>query len=491
MFLGQSWLTWAGICLFIGAMVCSGQFPLHVWLADAAEAPTPALAMLGSVASVAAGAFVVARLYGIFTLDARFFIAVIGCISFAAGALMALVQTNLKRILTFSTVSHMGLIMLFFGCGAYVAALFVLVVHAFCKACLFLAAGSVLHSCHGETHLRRMGGLWKSLPITAATFMLAMLSLCGTPWLSGFFGQGMGMAIVKQYAYALPGFYGRLLWWIPACTIYLIAIYMWRCWWLVFGGKPRDLELRDAAHENPLMTLVLILLAGLTIVAMYLKIDEIVSKSIPVMAMVSSAPLPDPLEAIENNSGWSSIITALIVMLFYAPSFNLADRLRRLPVINLFYLWLRENMFLDYLYEGVVVALLAIDCRNLQAVGPLYGGWRSGTDRPGGWNSGLRCRRNWTTVSSMHHCAGLSWPRDLLNVCCSVLLYPLRRPCDSPRYYFDQSNTVVADCTTGHRGDASAISAGRQDQDHPQHRPDFYAAYIFVCHRRGVHVQLE
>jgi len=355
--LGLSWLTWAGICLFGGALICSAQFPLHVWLVAAAEGPTPALAMLGSVGTVAAGAFVVARLYGIFTLDARLFIATIGCLSFAAGALLALVQTHLKRLLAYSSVSHLGLVMLFFGAGAYVAALFVMVVHAFCKACLFLAAGSVLQSCRGETQLRRLGGLWKRLPITAGTFLLAMLSLCGTPWLAGFFAQGMGLDTLHKYALALPGSYGPLLWWIPALTLFITAFYMWRCWWLVFGGRARDPELDAAAHENPLLTLLLILLAGLTVVASYLDIDNIVAKSVPAAALVVTAPHPDPLEAIGTPAGWAGVLAALCIMLLHVPGPNLADRGRRLPGLNLLYIWLSEDMFLEDLYDGVIARL--------------------------------------------------------------------------------------------------------------------------------------
>ena len=158
-----------------------------------------------------------------------------------------MVQTDIKRLLAFSSISHLGLVMLFFGVGAYVAALFVLLTHAFSKSCLFLSAGSVIHGCRGETRIGRMGGLWKPLPITAGTFMLAMLSLCGTPWLSGFFGQEMGLSLVHRYAYALPSHYGPLLWWIPFITMFLVALYMWRCWWLIFGGAPRDLELYETA----------------------------------------------------------------------------------------------------------------------------------------------------------------------------------------------------------------------------------------------------
>jgi NADH-quinone oxidoreductase subunit L len=362
-FAGINWLTWAGICIFIGVMVISAQFPLHVWLSDAAEGPSPALAMFGSVASVAAGAFVVARLYGILTLDTRLFIATAGCVSIAAGALLALVQTNLKRILAYSTVSNIGFVMLFFGCGAYVAALFILFTHAFAKACLFLAGGSVLHSCHGETQLRRMGGLWRRLPITAGTFMVCMLSICGAPWLAGFFSQQMGMSIVQQYAYALPGRYGPLLWWIPSIAICVTAFYMWRCWWLVFGGKSRDPDLQDTAHENPLMTFVLILLTGLTIIAPYLDIDHIVAKSAPASFMVVSAPHPDPLAFLGKPLGWSVVLAALCTIILYSPSLNLADRIRRLPIINLIYLWLREEMFLHQLYQGILARIILLLAR--------------------------------------------------------------------------------------------------------------------------------
>jgi proton-translocating NADH-quinone oxidoreductase chain L len=241
-FLGLSWLTWAGLCLFGGAAAKSAQFPFHVWLPDAMEGPTPVSALIHAATMVAAGVFLVARVFPILTLDARLVIAVIGAVTLAIGALIALVQTDLKRILAYSTISQLGYMMLFLGAGGYTAGLLHLVTHAFFKACLFLAAGSVLHNLHHNGNLRRMGGLWKRLPITAACALLASLSLAATPYLSGAFSKELGMAGVYQFAHQLSlgggghAKYAMTLFWVPTLASYLTGFYIGILFWLTLGG---------------------------------------------------------------------------------------------------------------------------------------------------------------------------------------------------------------------------------------------------------------
>ncbi len=356
MFGGFNWLTWAGLALFCGAMAKSAQFPLHVWLPDAMEGPTPVSALIHAATMVAAGVYLVARIFPILTLDARLFVALIGCTTLTMGALMALVMTDIKKVLAYSTISQLGFMILFLGCGGYVAGLFHLITHAFFKACLFLGAGSVIAGCHHEQEITRMGGLWRKLPITALTFGLAVFAIAGTPLFSGYYSKDLGLAVVHDYAAALPGPYGMLLFWIPSATAYLTAFYMWRLWWLTFGGKPREMEVWEHAHESPLMTLPLIVLGILAVVAGYpgLMIEKIISLSEPLGALAAGASEHGE-QMVQQVVGWAFVAGPVLAIGIYFQGFGVADKVRRLPVVSWVYMWLKNKMYFDALYEGVIV----------------------------------------------------------------------------------------------------------------------------------------
>ena len=183
-------LTWAMILIFAGAAGKSAQVPLHVWLPDAMEGPTPVSALIHAATMVVAGVYLIVRLFPIYELvpDALDLIAVIGLLTALMAGVMALAMTDLKRILAYSTISHLGFMMLALGAGAPGVAMFHLLAHAFAKASLFLAAGSISHGT-GETDIRRMGGLWRRMPYTTVMFWIGALSLAGLPLLSGFFSK--------------------------------------------------------------------------------------------------------------------------------------------------------------------------------------------------------------------------------------------------------------------------------------------------------------
>jgi len=189
-FLGVSLATWMGIALFCGAIGKSAQFPLQVWLPDAMEGPTPVSALIHAATMVAAGVYLVARVFALLTPGAQMFIAVIGCITLTMAALIALVQTDIKRVLAYSTLSQLGYMIFGLGVGAWIAALFHLMTHAFFKALLFLGSGQVIVGCHHEQDMRRMGGLLRKMPVTGLTFLVAVLAISGAgiPWL----GIGIG-----------------------------------------------------------------------------------------------------------------------------------------------------------------------------------------------------------------------------------------------------------------------------------------------------------
>ena len=257
--IGEGTLTLAALLLFLGAMGKSAQFPLHVWLPDAMEGPTPVSALIHAATMVAAGVYLVARAFPIFDAapDALLVVAVIGLITTLVGATMALVMTDLKRILAYSTISHLGLMMLSLGAFGYTAAIFHLLAHGFSKALLFLGAGSVMHSMNGETDIRKMGGLRKVMPITALTFAVGSLSLAGMPIFAGFWSKDEVLLAVLDHKNYLLAF--------ALIAAFLSALYMARVLFVVFFGELKG-ENRHV-HEAPILMIApLGLLAVLAVV---------------------------------------------------------------------------------------------------------------------------------------------------------------------------------------------------------------------------------
>ncbi|MCY2928277.1 MAG: NADH-quinone oxidoreductase subunit L, partial [Planctomycetota bacterium] len=194
-----AWLTVVGLLLFCGAIGKSAQFPLHVWLPDAMEGPTPVSALIHAATMVAAGVYMVARIFGLLTPDALLVIACIGLITLTMAALIAITQTDIKRVLAYSTVSQLGYMVLAIGLGGYIAGLFHLITHAFFKALMFLGSGSVIHACHHEQDIRKMGGLWKAIPTTCATFLIATLAIAGISGTSGYYSKHMILGQAYDY----------------------------------------------------------------------------------------------------------------------------------------------------------------------------------------------------------------------------------------------------------------------------------------------------
>ncbi|MHC5035064.1 MAG: proton-conducting transporter transmembrane domain-containing protein [Planctomycetota bacterium] len=186
---GWSLATIMGIGLFCGAMGKSAQFPLHVWLPDAMAGPTPVSALIHAATMVAAGVYLVARVFRLMTPEALMFIAVIGCLTLTLMALVAIVQVDIKKCLAYSTLSQLGYMIFAMGCGAWIAALFHLITHAFFKAMLFLCSGQVIEGCHHEQDMRKMGGLYKKMPVTCWTFFIGVLAISG----AGIAGTGIGL----------------------------------------------------------------------------------------------------------------------------------------------------------------------------------------------------------------------------------------------------------------------------------------------------------
>jgi NADH-quinone oxidoreductase subunit L len=257
--------TVIGLLIFCGAVGKSGQFPLHVWLPDAMEGPTPVSALIHAATMVAAGVFLIARVYPLMAADqaltstalhALTVVAFIGAITALMGALIAVAQNDIKRILAFSTVSQLGYMMLAIGVGSWTAAIFHLLTHACFKALLFLGAGSVIHAAHHEQDIRALGGLSAKMKTTFATFAIGMMALAGVPFLfSGFWSkEGILHAAHAWDVSHVPLYFGL-------AAVVLTAFYMTRLMAETFFGRARS-PAADHAHESPAtMTLPLVVLA--------------------------------------------------------------------------------------------------------------------------------------------------------------------------------------------------------------------------------------
>ena len=265
------WLLFiAGIGIFCGCVGKSAQFPLFVWLPDAMEGPTPVSALVHSATMVAAGVYLVGRFFPVLTPDVLLVIAYVGAITLFIAATLALVATDIKRVLAYSTVSQLGYMMLALGVGGWVAGLFHLVTHAFFKSLLFLCSGSVIHACH-TNDMRKMGGLAKKMPWTAGTMLVGCLAIigAGVPFvigLSGYYSKDSILAQALAFSQANPTHW--ILYAAVAGGALLTAFYMFRLWFLTFAGVPRDHHIAEHAHESPtVMVAPLVVLAVLAVVA--------------------------------------------------------------------------------------------------------------------------------------------------------------------------------------------------------------------------------
>ena len=268
---GNNTIVLITILLFIGACGKSAQLPLFTWLPDAMAGPTPVSALIHAATMVTAGIYMIARSSVLFDLAplTQNIIAIIGTATALIAAIIALTQTDIKKVLAYSTVSQLGYMFLGLGVGAYTGSFFHLLTHAFFKALLFLGAGSVIHAMHHEQDMRSMGGLRKKLPITFITMMIATIAISGIPPFSGFFSKDEILANAYEH--------NRVLWVIGVFTAFLTAFYMFRMMFLTFFGKYRGTHHQEEhVHESPaVMTIPLIVLAVLAAVGGVINIPHI------------------------------------------------------------------------------------------------------------------------------------------------------------------------------------------------------------------------
>jgi NADH-quinone oxidoreductase subunit L len=264
-FNSEFWLTVTGVLIFCGAIGKSAQFPLHVWLPDAMEGPTPVSALIHAATMVAAGVYLIVRVFGILTADAMLIIATIGALSAFIPATIALTQNDIKRVLAYSTISQLGYMIMALGVGAYKFAFFHLITHAFFKACLFLGSGSVIHAMHHEQDIRNMGGLRKKMPLTYATFLISSIAISGIPLTSGFLSKDG----ILSGSFAFASLTGH--WFFPFVgflVAMMTAFYMFRLVILTFHGEPRNKEKYEHAHESSFV--MVMPLVVLTVLSFYI-----------------------------------------------------------------------------------------------------------------------------------------------------------------------------------------------------------------------------
>ena len=266
-------LVVAGLGVFAGCVGKSAQFPLQTWLPDAMEGPTPVSALVHSATMVAAGVYLTGRFFPMFVQEVLLTISYIGCITLFVAATIAVVATDIKKVLAYSTISQLGYMMLGLGVFGWGAGLFHLITHAFFKSLMFLCSGSVIHGCHHEQEMPKMGGLLKKMPITAITMLVGVCAIAGFPMLfglhfSGFHSKDAIVASALAFVKANPSHF--LLFFIPLLTAGITAFYMFRLWFYTFWGTPRDHHVHEHAHESPwIMTVPLLILAPLAWLCAY------------------------------------------------------------------------------------------------------------------------------------------------------------------------------------------------------------------------------
>lgn len=296
-------ITLTAILIFVGAIGKSGQLPLHTWLPDAMEGPTPVSALIHAATMVAAGVYLVATMYPLFAAStaALTTVAVVGGVTAIFAASIGLMQKDIKRVLAYSTVSQLGYMMLALGSGGYVAGVFHLTTHAFFKALLFLAAGSVIHAVHTQD-IEKMGGLYRKLKRTGPLFLIGALAISGFPLLSGFFSKDQILAATYE-----DGRFG--LFWLAIIAAFFTAFYMFRLFFMVFTG-----EFRGAAkevHESPgVMTFPMIVLGILAVLAGYVNTSWFGTFLSDYLGKGEVAPLASNHEPI-----WISVVATLVSLL--------------------------------------------------------------------------------------------------------------------------------------------------------------------------------
>jgi NADH-quinone oxidoreductase subunit L len=351
-------ITPIALLLFCGAVGKSGQVPLHVWLPDAMEGPTPVSALIHAATMVAAGIFLLCRVSAVMTIDALTVIMWIGTLTAIYAGFCAITQKDIKKVLAYSTVSQLGYMVAAYGLGSLIAiengsgplvgamtggvaaAMFHLTTHAFFKALLFLGSGSIIHSCHHEQNIFKMGGLAAKMPITFFTFTIGYAALIGFPFLAGFFSKDAILYLALEH--------NKLVFVLLVFGALLTALYMTRLWCVVFWGKPKTGKAEGANESGPVMIVPLIVLAVGSLVVGYTSLYPGIFHD-----FVHAIPHP------EGGEHWLIVILSVLAVIvgfafsvaFYKPGAHQDNLQRKLPAV---YNWLAKRLWFDQFYNWYV-----------------------------------------------------------------------------------------------------------------------------------------
>ena len=353
----------AGLLIFCGAMGKSAQFPLHVWLPDAMEGPTPVSALIHAATMVAAGVYMLCRMFFLFGahsiwpaplgflngITALDLIAWIGGLTALMAALMAVQQNDIKRILAYSTLSQLGYMVMAVGLSGPDAAMYHLATHAFFKALLFLGAGSVIYACHHEQDIWRMGGLKKKMPVTYWTFLIGTLALCGVPPFSGFYSKDQILAVASHHSV--------FLFILATAVAVLTTFYMFRLFFVAFLGKERS-ENAAHAHESPkVMTWPLVVLAVPTILAGFWGIEAFVGSALHPGAATHSGNFLETLFAPFSHAPLAALFGLGAVLFGFAAASSLYANAEKDPLpqtLGGLARAMRDRFYFDEIYSGLI-----------------------------------------------------------------------------------------------------------------------------------------
>ena len=365
-----------GVLLFIGAMGKSAQLGLHVWLPDAMEGPTPVSALIHAATMVTAGVFLMARMsplmeYAPYALG---FVCFMGASTALFAATIGCVQNDIKRVIAYSTCSQLGYMFIAAGVGAYQASVFHLLTHAFFKALLFLSAGSVIHAMSEEQDIRKMGGIWKKIPLTYTVMFIGSLALGGVYPFAGYYSKDA----ILEAAYAAHSSVGAYGFWCGLIAAGLTAFYSWRLLILTFHGAPRaDQHTMDHVHESPwVMTVPLILLAVGAVLAGLVFHEQLLGEHWEHFwgESIKLNPANKVLEHMEHVPGWVSLAPSVVGLAGIALAYIIYMGMPALPArvaaaFGPLYRFLLNKWYFDELYSAVIIRPLLCLARGLWQVG--------------------------------------------------------------------------------------------------------------------------
>ncbi len=380
----QAAVTFALLCLFVGATGKSAQIPLYIWLPDAMAGPTPVSALIHAATMVTAGVYLVARNSMLFALApaAMATVTLVGAATALLAAAIAFVQNDIKKVLAYSTVSQLGFMFIGVGAGVFSAGVLHLVTHAFFKACLFLGAGSVMHGMGDETDIRKMGGLWRRMPATAATFLVATLAITGFVPLSGFFSKDAILAGALHSANPAWPEVGPIAYALGSLAALGTAFYMSRLFFLTFVGAPRTHAAEHAHESSRLMTVPLAVLAALAVVGAVLGLpgdgawselfgrftEPVFAPALEALRRSGHLPAEQVESALPFLFAWvlAAAGTGIAWLLYAGPGRAAPARLAR--ALPRTYQLVLDKFRIDELYEAVIVGPLRTLARVLWRV---------------------------------------------------------------------------------------------------------------------------